>query len=144
MKLNTLKFELGSKRPRKRVGRGIGSGMGKTCGRGSNGQKSRAGGNIKIGFEGGQMPLQRRLPKIGFFSRSSLTSEEVTLSEINKLKEDIITIDVLKKYNLISNNIMKVKVILSGDITRAVTCSGIKVTKGAQVAIDKAQNLTDK
>jgi large subunit ribosomal protein L15 len=136
MKLNTLTPAKGEKRARKRVGRGSGSNLGKTCGRGHKGQKSRSGGSTKIGFEGGQMPLQRRLPKVGFCSRVYKTRSEVRLSEIDKLKENEITIDLLKKYNLVSKNIKKVKVILSGEITREVTINKINVTKGAKKAIE--------
>jgi len=139
MQLNTLSPAEGEKRSRKRVGRGIGSGFGKTCGRGHKGQKSRSGGFSKVGFEGGQMPLQRRLPKVGFSSRVSIITSQVTLSEIDKLEETEITIDVLKQHNLVTKNIKRVKVMLSGEITRAVTLSGIKATKGALAAIEAAK-----
>lgn len=136
MQLNTLAPAQGEKTTKKRVGRGIGSGFGKTCGRGHKGQKSRSGGFTKVGFEGGQMPLQRRLPKVGFSSRVSKVTSQVTLSEINKLEEKNVTIDVLKQHNLVNKNIQRVKVILSGEITRAVKLSGIKATKGAKAAIE--------
>ncbi len=139
MQLNTLAPVEGEKRARRRVGRGIGSGFGKTCGRGHKGQKSRSGGFTKIGFEGGQMPLQRRLPKVGFSSRVSIITAQVTLSEIDKLEEKEITIDVLKKHNLVTKNIKRVKVMLSGEINRAVTLTGIKATKGAKAAIEAAK-----
>ena len=139
MNLNTLKPALGEKSSRKRVGRGIGSGDGKTCGRGHKGQSSRSGGFTKIGFEGGQMPLQRRLPKVGFSSRVSILTSQVTLSQLDKLTETDINIDVLKKNNLITKNIQRVKVMLSGEITRAVNLKGIKATKGAKVAIEAAK-----
>ena len=139
MNLNTLKPTLGEKSTRKRVGRGIGSGMGKTCGRGHNGQSSRSGGFTKIGFEGGQMPLQRRLPKVGFTSRISRITSQVTLSQLDKLTETDINIDVLKKHNLVTKNILRVKVILSGEITRAVNLKDIKATKGAKEAIEAAK-----
>ncbi len=139
MQLNTIRPAEGEKATRKRVGRGIGSGFGKTCGRGHKGQKSRSGGFTKIGFEGGQMPLQRRLPKVGFSSRVSIITSEVTLSEIDKLEESEITIEVLKKHNLITKNIQRVKVMLSGEINRAVTLTGIKATKGAKAAIEAAK-----
>ncbi len=139
MQLNTIRPVEGEKTDKKRVGRGIGSGFGKTCGRGHKGQKSRSGGFTKIGFEGGQMPLQRRLPKVGFSSRVSITTSQVTLSEINKLEEKEITVDVLKKHNLVTKNIKRVKVMLSGEITRAVTLIGIKATKGAKAAIEAAK-----
>jgi len=139
MNLNTLKPTLGEKSSRKRVGRGIGSGLGKTCGRGHKGQSSRSGGFTKIGFEGGQMPLQRRLPKVGFTSRISRVTSQVTLYQIDKLTETEIDIDVLKKNNLVTKNILRVKVILSGEITRAVNLTGIKATKGAKAAIEAAK-----
>jgi len=139
MQLNTLAPAEGEKRSRKRVGRGIGCGFGKTCGRGHKGQKSRSGGFTKVGFEGGQMPLQRRLPKVGFSSRVSIITSQVTLSEINNLEEKEITVDVLKQHNLVTKNIKRVKVMLSGEITRAVTLTGIKATKGARAAIEAAK-----
>jgi large subunit ribosomal protein L15 len=139
MNLNTLKPTLGEKTIRKRVGRGMGSGMGKTAGRGHKGQKARSGGFTKIGFEGGQMPLQRRLPKVGFSSRISIVSSQVTLDQLDKLTEKDINIDVLKKHNLITKNILRVKVILSGEINRAINLSGIKATKGAKAAIEAAK-----
>ena len=139
MQLNTLAPVAGEKQLRKRVGRGIGSGLGKTCGRGCNGQKARSGGSTKVGFEGGQMPLQRRLPKIGFSSRVSIISSQVTLAEINKLEETEITVDVLKQHNLVTKNIKHVKLMLSGEITRAVTLIGIRATKGAKAAIEAAK-----
>ena len=139
MNLNTLKPALGEKTLRKRVGRGMGSGMGKTSGRGHKGQKSRSGGFTKIGFEGGQMPLQRRLPKIGFTSRVSSITSQVTLSEIDKLTEKEINIDVLKQHNLVTKNISRVKVILSGEINRAINLVGIRPTKGAKAAIEAAK-----
>ena len=143
MHLNTLSPAEGEKKLKKRVGRGIGSGFGKTCGRGHKGQKSRSGGFTKIGFEGGQMPLQRRLPKVGFSSRVSVITSQVTLSEINKLEENEITLDVLKQHNLVTKNIKRVKVMLSGEITRAVTLTGIKATKGAKAAIEAAKGTVN-
>jgi large subunit ribosomal protein L15 len=139
MNLNTLKPAVGEKTSRKRVGRGIGSGMGKTAGRGHKGQKSRSGGFSKIGFEGGQMPLQRRLPKVGFSSRVSIITSQVTLSQLDKLTETDINIDVLKKHNLVTKNILRVKVMLSGEINRAIKLVGIKPTKGAKAAIEAAK-----
>ncbi len=136
MKLNTIKPAVGEKTSRKRVGRGMGSGLGKTCGRGHKGQQSRSGGFTKIGFEGGQMPLQRRLPKVGFTSRISKTTSQVTLSQLDKLTETDINIDVLKQNNLVTKNITRVKVMLSGEIKRAVNLTGIKATKGAKAAIE--------
>ena len=139
MNLNTLKPAIGEKTSRKRVGRGIGSGMGKTAGRGHKGQKSRSGGFSKVGFEGGQMPLQRRLPKVGFSSRVSIITSQVTLSQLDKLTETDINIDVLKKHNLVTKNILRVKVMLSGEINRAIKLVGIKPTKGAKAAIEAAK-----
>ena len=139
MKLNTIKPAVGEKTSRKRVGRGMGSGLGKTCGRGHKGQQSRSGGFTKIGFEGGQMPLQRRLPKIGFTSRISKTTSQITLSELDKLTETDINIDVLKQNNLVTKNITRVKVMLSGEIKRAVNLTGIRATKGAKAAIEVAK-----
>ena len=139
MNLNTLKPALGEKSLRKRVGRGMGSGMGKTAGRGHKGQKSRSGGFTKIGFEGGQMPLQRRLPKVGFTSRVSSITSQVTLSQLDKLSEKDITIDVLKKHNLVTKNILRVKVMLSGEINRPINLVGTKPTKGARAAIEAAK-----
>ena len=137
--LNELKPNAGSKADKKRVGRGGASGTGKTCGRGHKGQKSRTGGTIQVGFEGGQMPLQRRLPKVGFTSRVSLITSQVTLSQLDKLSEKEITIDVLKKHNLVTKNISRVKVMLSGEINRPINLVGIKPTKGAKAAIEAAK-----
>lgn len=138
MRLNTLKPAEGSKSSRKRVGRGIGSGLGKTCGRGHKGQKSRSGGKVQTGFEGGQMPLQRRLPKVGFSSRLAKITAEVRLGEIAKVEGDIIDLASLQAADVISNNIQRAKVILSGSIDRAVTVKGLRVTKGARAAIEAA------
>ena len=139
MNLNTLKPAFGEKTSRKRIGRGMGSGMGKTAGRGHKGQKSRSGGFTKIGFEGGQMPLQRRLPKVGFSSRISIVTSQVTLGQLDKLSEKDINIDVLKKHNLVTKNILRVKVMLSGEINRSINLVGIKATKGAKAAIEAAK-----
>ncbi|HIO91376.1 MAG TPA: 50S ribosomal protein L15 [Leucothrix mucor] len=138
MQLNTLKPAEGSKSPRKRVGRGIGSGLGKTCGRGHKGQKSRSGGFSKVGFEGGQMPLQRRLPKVGFNSRKNLVTAEVRLNELGLVAGDVVSLDALKEANIVGKNIKYVKVILSGSVDKAVALKGIKVTKGAKEAIEAA------
>lgn len=138
MKLNTLKPAEGSKPEKKRLGRGIGSGLGKTSGKGHKGQKARAGGYHKVGFEGGQMPLQRRLPKIGFISRTAKFSEEVRLHELEKVSTDVIDILALKAANIVGQQAQQVKVIASGEITKAVTLKGVKVTKGARAAIEKA------
>lgn len=136
MNLNELSPAFGSKSNPKRVGRGIGSGLGKTCGRGHKGQKARAGGFHKIAFEGGQMPIQRRLPKMGFNSHLARITDEVTLSEISNLTAEVITLDVLKEARLISKSIQFVKIILSGELTRSLTVQGLRVTKGARQSIE--------
>ena len=138
MFLNSIKPADGSKRNAKRCGRGIGSGLGKTSGRGHKGQKSRAGGFHKVGFEGGQMPLQRRLPKVGFRSRLAMVTAEIRLHELNSLDADTIDIKALQDANLISRNIKRAKVMASGKIDKAVTLKGIAVTKGARAAIEAA------
>ena len=138
MRLNTLKGAHGSRKQAKRVGRGIGSGLGKTSDRGHKGQKSRSGGRIRIGFEGGQMPLQMRLPKFGFSSRKSRITAEVTLSELNRVDKEVIDVKTLQDANIISGTQQRAKVMLSGEITKAVTLKGIGVTKGARVAIEAA------
>ena len=138
MRLNSLKPGPGSKRPRKRVGRGIGSGLGKTAGRGHKGQKSRSGGFHKVGFEGGQMPLQRRLPKRGFRSRKSLFAAEVRLSELAKVEGELIDMSTLQTAKLISSLTRQVKIIASGQVDRAVTVRGVSLTKGARAAIEAA------
>ena len=138
MQLNTLQPAAGRKKNSKRVGRGIGSGTGKTCGRGHKGQKSRSGGFTKVGFEGGQMPLQRRLPKVGFASRSAKLSAEVRLDELTKIDADIIDLDALIKANIVSAKTQKAKVIASGEISKAVQLKGINVTPGARKAIEAA------
>ena len=138
MRLNTLQPAPGSKSDRKRVGRGIGSGLGKTCGRGHKGQKSRSGGFHKVGFEGGQMPLQRRLPKVGFVSRVSLTTAQVRLSELAKVEGDVIDMDTLKNAGLVAKSMKRAKIFASGAIDRAVNVKGVPVTKGAKAAIEAA------
>ena len=138
MRLNTISGAEGSRRSRKRVGRGIGSGLGKTAGRGHKGQKSRSGSRILPGFEGGQQPLQRRLPKFGFTSKVGRTTGEVTLSEVAAANADVVTLDVLKEADLVSRKLARVKVILSGSIDKAVTVQGLGVTKGARAAIEAA------
>lgn len=138
MHLNDLKPAEGSKHPRKRVGRGIGSGLGKTAGRGHKGQKSRSGGFHKVGFEGGQMPLQRRLPKRGFVSMSAGDTAEVRLSEIQLLDVSQIDLMTLKAARIVPHGAKAAKVILSGSIDRAVNLTGIGATKGAKAAIEAA------
>ena len=138
MHLNDIKPAEGSKRNRKRVGRGIGSGLGKTGGRGNKGQKSRSGGFHKVGFEGGQMPLQRRLPKIGFRSRKSLTSDEVRLGELKRIEGNVVDLASLRAADLVGDYIITVKIIASGEIDRALIVREVGVTKGARAAIEAA------
>mgnify|MGYP003571904193 FL=1 len=138
MRLNTLSPAPGARKDAKRVGRGIGSGLGKTAGRGHKGQKSRSGGRVRPGFEGGQMPLQKRLPKYGFTSRISRTTAQVRLSELNGVEGDTVDLAALKSADLINENIARVRVFLSGELTKPVTVKGLAVTKGAREAIEKA------
>ncbi len=138
MRLNTLAPGEGAKKSAKRVGRGIGSGLGKTCGRGHKGQKSRSGGFHKVGFEGGQMPLQRRLPKVGFSSRIGRYTAEVRLNELTKVEGDTVDLIALKAANIVRQDVKRAKVIASGSIDKAVTVSGLGVTKGAKAAIEAA------
>jgi len=138
MKLNDLSPAEGSKKDRKRVVRGIGSGLGKTAGRGHKGQKSRSGGFHKVGFEGGQMPLQRRLPKRGFASRTARYNAEVPLYQLQVMKADVVDLEALKAENVVGHDARKVKVINTGELKRAVTVKGLGVTKGAKAAIEAA------
>lgn len=138
MRLNDLKPDAGSRPAAKRVGRGIGSGLGKTCGRGHKGQKSRKGGFHKVGFEGGQMPLQRRLPKVGFRSRKSLERAEVRLSELARIEGDSVDLVALMAAGIINRSIKTAKIIASGELARALTVRGVGVTKGARAAIEAA------
>ena len=138
MKLNTIQPAEGSKHAKRRVGRGIGSGLGKTAGRGHKGQKSRAGGFHKVGFEGGQMPLQRRLPKRGFVSLTNTRNVEIRLSEIDALPVDEIDLLTLMQANLVSQHALSAKVILSGTISRKVVLKGVGATQGAKAAIEAA------
>ena len=138
MKLNELSPGEGSKKDRKRAGRGIGSGLGKTAGRGHKGQKSRTGGYHKVGFEGGQMPLQRRLPKRGFASRTARYNAEVRLYQLQVMNADVIDMDVLKAEKIVGHDTKKVKIINTGELARAITVKGLAVTKGAQAAIEAA------
>jgi len=138
MKLNTIQPAEGAKHAKRRVGRGIGSGLGKTAGRGHKGQKSRSGGFHKVGFEGGQMPLQRRLPKRGFNSLTNHRNVEIRLSEINLLPVDDIDLQVLKQAGLVPQLALSAKVVLSGEITRKVSLKGVGATKGAKAAIKAA------
>ncbi|MDS4016366.1 MAG: 50S ribosomal protein L15 [Candidatus Accumulibacter sp.] len=138
MKLNTVQPASGARQERKRVGRGIGSGLGKTCGRGHKGQKSRAGGLHKVGFEGGQMPLQRRLPKRGFKSLTNARNVEVRLSEVAGLPVEEIDLSTLVQANLVRRDALSVKVVLSGEISRKVVLKGVGATAGARAAIEAA------
>lgn len=138
MRLNSIKPAAGAKHSNRRVGRGIGSGLGKTAGRGHKGQKSRAGGFHKVGFEGGQMPLQRRLPKRGFVSLTRKSVAEVRLSALSKLQGEVIDILVLKQAGIVAGSALTAKVILSGKIERAIKLRGVAVTKGAKAAIEVA------
>ncbi|QGU32782.1 50S ribosomal protein L15 [Thermochromatium tepidum] len=138
MRLNDLRPDPGSRPSAKRVGRGIGSGLGKTCGRGHKGQKARAGGFHKVGFEGGQMPLQRRLPKVGFRSRKALEKDEVRLNELNLVEGEVVDLDTLRAAGIINRTVKSAKIIASGEVTRALTIRGLGVTKGARAAIEAA------
>jgi large subunit ribosomal protein L15 len=138
MKLNSISPAPGAKKPRLRVGRGASAGQGKTCGRGVKGQRARKGGYHKVGFEGGQMPLQRRLPKIGFRSALGRRTAEVRLSELHKIEGGNIDLGVLKAANLVPANTLQAKIVLSGAVKAAYTVSGVGVTKGAREAIEKA------
>jgi len=137
MYLNSLTPEPGSRPKATRLGRGIGSGIGKTSGKGHKGQKARTGGYRKINFEGGQMPIQRRLPKMGFKSRVAKTVDQVTLSELALINEAVIDLSVLKLHNIVNKEILSVKVILSGELEKAITVKGLRVTKGARELIEK-------
>jgi large subunit ribosomal protein L15 len=138
VRLNSIKPAVGAKPSAKRVGRGIGSGLGKTCGRGHKGQRARAGGYHKVGFEGGQMPLQRRLPKRGFVSALSALTAQVRLSELNGVDAAVIDLAALKQANVVPATVLRAKVFLSGAVAKAVTLKGIAVTKGARAAIVQA------
>ncbi|MCO1334272.1 50S ribosomal protein L15 [Microbulbifer sp. OS29] len=138
MRLNDLSPAQGHKHSAKRVGRGIGSGLGKTGGRGHKGQKARSGGSVRPGFEGGQMPLQKRLPKYGFTARVSRFTAEVRLAELAKVENEVIDLAALKNADIIGNHIKRAKVFLSGELSKAVTVKGLGITKGAKAAIEAA------
>jgi large subunit ribosomal protein L15 len=138
MRLNTLAPAPGSKKPRLRVGRGLSAGQGKTCGRGIKGQRARKGGYHKVGFEGGQMPLQRRLPKTGFRSKVAPTVAEVRLSELKKVSGDVVDLAALKAAKLVPAQALRARIVASGEIGKAVTVKGVHVTKGARAAIEAA------
>lgn len=136
--LNNLSPNPGARKTAKRVGRGIGSGLGKTCGRGHKGQKSRTGGSVRPGFEGGQMPLQKRLPKYGFTSRIAAKTAEIRVAELNLIEGDVADIAALRAAGLINGQIERAKVFLAGEITKSITVRGLRVTKGARAAIEAA------
>ena len=138
MKLNTINPSPGSRKNSKRVGRGIGSGLGKTAGRGHKGLKSRSGGKVKAGFEGGQMPLQKRLPKFGFSSRIGRLTAQIRLGELNRIQEDVIDLEVLRSAGLIGKNTERVRVFLSGEILKSITTKGLVLTAGARRAVEEA------
>lgn len=138
MRLNELKPAPGSVKAKKRVGRGTGSGFGKTCGRGHKGQKSRSGGGVRPGFEGGQMPLQMRLPKFGFSSRIGRVTAEVRTGELNRMDAEVIDLAALRKAGLIQANIKRARVMLSGEVNKPLTLQGLRVSKGARAAIEAA------
>ncbi len=138
LRLNTLSPAPGHKTAAKRVGRGIGSGLGKTGGRGHKGQKARSGGSVRPGFEGGQMPLQKRLPKFGFTSRIARVTAEIRTAELNKLTDEVIDLDALKRADLVQENMQRAKIFLAGEVTKAVKIKGLAVTKGAKAAIEAA------
>ena len=138
MRLNTLSPAPGSRQAPKRVGRGIGSGLGKTSTRGHKGQKARKSGHVRPGFEGGQMPLQKRLPKFGFYSRIGAATAEVRTAELAKIEGGVVSLATLEQANIIDRGIKRAKIMLSGDVTRAYTIEGVGVTKGARAAIEAA------
>ena len=138
MRLNSLSPAPGSKKNAKRVGRGIGSGDGKTAGRGHKGQKARSGGSVRPGFEGGQMPLQKRLPKYGFTSRMARTNAQIRVAELALIEGDVVDLAALKAADLVKDCVTRARVFLSGELTKAVTVKGLTVTKGARAAIEQA------
>ena len=138
MRLNNLSPAPGRRHTAKRVGRGMGSGLGKTCGRGHKGLKSRSGGTVKPGFEGGQMPLQKRLPKYGFSSRMARTTAQIRLGELNTVEAEVVDLEALKAANLANKSALRARVFLSGEVSKAVTLKGIAVTAGARAAIEAA------
>ncbi|AJC50442.1 50S ribosomal protein L15 [Coxiella endosymbiont of Amblyomma americanum] len=138
MHLNTLRPGAGKRKKKMRVGRGIGSGKGKTCGRGHKGQHSRSGGYHKVGFEGGQMPIQRRVPKFGFVSKKKLFSAEVRLDELNKVFGDAININTLKENGIINQRVKQVKIFASGKLQKSIVVTGLRATQSVKIAIEKA------
>ena len=144
MELNNLKPCAGAKHAKKRVGRGIGSGLGKTAGRGHKGQHARTGGFHKVGFEGGQMPMQRRLPKVGFRSHLKRSTAEVTLAELARVEGELVNMAALKAANLVSKGMKRARIVASGKIAKAVTVKGLRVTAGARTAIEAAGGKVEK
>jgi large subunit ribosomal protein L15 len=138
MKLNEITSAPGARKTRLRVGRGASAGQGKTCGRGVKGQRARKGGYHKVGFEGGQMPLQRRLPKVGFRSKMATTVAEVRLSELTKLIGEVVSVETLKAANLIPQTVLRARIVLSGEVSKAFTFTGVHLTKGALAAVQAA------
>jgi large subunit ribosomal protein L15 len=138
MHLNDLSPAAGSRKAKRRIGRGTGSGHGKTAGKGHKGQKARKSGNVRPGFEGGQLPLQMRVPKFGFRSRIGMSTAEVRLSELAKVDGELVDIDSLKRANVLKRSVKRARIVLSGGVDRAVTVSGIQVTRGARAAIEAA------
>ncbi|MFT6956855.1 MAG: large subunit ribosomal protein L15 [Halieaceae bacterium] len=138
MRLNSLSPAAGSKKNAKRVGRGIGSGYGKTAGRGHKGQKARSGGSVRPGFEGGQMPLQKRLPKYGFTSRMARSNAQIRVAELALVDGDVVDLAALKAADLVNDSVTRARVFLSGELNKAVTVKGLAVTKGARAAIEQA------
>lgn len=138
MRLNSLSPAPGARKDVKRVGRGIGSGLGKTAGRGHKGQKSRSGGKVSPGFEGGQMPLQKRLPKYGFSSRIARSTAQLRLGELNGVEGDVVDLPALKAANLVRSDVTRVRVFLSGELARPLTLKGVAVSKGARAAVEQA------
>ncbi|MCH2336341.1 MAG: 50S ribosomal protein L15 [Pseudomonadales bacterium] len=138
MKLNDINPPRASRKRRKRLGRGISAGQGKTCGRGHKGQKSRSGGKVRIGFEGGQLPLQRRIPRFGFRSRIGAVTAEVRVGELDRVIGDEVTLESLKAANIVAKQVKRARVFLSGEIHRAMTIKGVALTRGARAAVEKA------
>lgn len=144
MQLNSLSPAPGSRKAPRRVGRGIGSGLGKTCGTGHKGQKSRSGGTVRPGFEGGQMPLQRRLPKFGFSSRIGRLTAEVRTSELMAIDAELINLEALQKAGVVNKSITRVKVMLSGEVSKPLKLDGLRISKGARAAVEAAGgSITD-
>ena len=138
VKLNDINPPRTSRKRRKRLGRGISAGQGKTCGRGHKGQKSRSGGKVRIGFEGGQLPLQRRIPRFGFRSRIGAVTAEVRVGELDRVIGDEVTLESLKAANIVAKRVKRARIFLSGEVHRAMTIKGVALTRGARAAVEKA------